>query len=130
MRESESRGQRLDNREWIYGSLIVNGNLAYIYNGHSCPEEINFEYDFIAVDPATVGQYTGPKDKNGKEIFEGDVITICYGYPCLETTGVIEYETGRFVLRHSFTGYLTFVDFCDSDIRIIDTTGTTERNGK
>ena len=66
MRPIIFRGKRLDNGEWVYGSLLLIGNLAYIYVGDSCPSEVNFEYEFIAVDPATVGQYTGLKDKKKK----------------------------------------------------------------
>lgn len=74
MRNILFRGKRLDNEEWVYGSLLLIENLAYIYDGDSCPSEVNFEYEFIAVDPATVGQYTGMKDRYGDRIWEGDLV--------------------------------------------------------
>ena len=69
MRETKFRGKRLDNGEWIEGDLLRMLDHWFIFPDPA-PEGI----DKYAVDPATVGQYTGLKDKNGKEIYEGDVI--------------------------------------------------------
>lgn len=69
MREIKFRGKRLDNGEWIEGDLLRMLDHWFIFPNPE-PEGI----DKYAVDPATVGEFTGLKDKNGKEIYEGDVI--------------------------------------------------------
>ena len=79
------RGKRVDNGEWTEGYFFKSWDKVFLLWGMTgdCP---NME----EVKPETVGQYTGLTDKNGKKIFEGDIVESPNG-----TQGFIEWQNAE-----------------------------------
>ena len=85
MRTIKFRGKSTNNGKWVYAEL--HGFGMDLFN--ECVQE------------NTVGQFTGLFDRNGKEIYEGDILhTITFGFEPEEYTAIILYDNCRFQLSN------------------------------
>lgn len=71
MRKHIFRGKRLDNGAWIEGYYL--GPCKTLNTTDICPSDTGYS---VEVNPETVGEYVGRDDKDGKHIFEGDIVKI------------------------------------------------------
>ncbi len=118
MREILFRGKTESSERWVVGDLLQwsDGEMCI------CENRNHFEKDKYRVIPETVGQYTGLTGKNGKRIFEGDVVKAyddTYDNGFAEVKGKVFFNCGSFDIDVEDVGYIPLYSYGTKNIEVV-----------
>ncbi len=121
------RGKRIDNGEWVIGNRIDDGVTGQVFI-HTVGNSVNesdkvgeegcLQFVAFEVAPATICQCTGLKDKNGKLIWENDVVSYC---DCTKEDYVIAWEQNKacFEYQEYSCSMMNFDELSGCEVEVI-----------
>jgi uncharacterized phage protein (TIGR01671 family) len=142
-REIKFRGKQIYNGGWIYGyygekinKFFGENDSFIIVPNYNAITDLSYFYD-VQVDPLTVGQYTGLKDQNGVEIYDGDVLDVKLSPAYCEridwegkpdATGKVFWDLNAFELKCKGDADERYADFVDINLEHSQVIGNVHDN--
>ena len=117
MRQIKFKAKRLDGKGWVCGYFYEENGNTYIIENRQKKSKLNRNLTY-QVDPSTVCQFTGLKDCEGKEIWEGDIVEreiydLYKGF--VKAKAVIEYSVGAFAAMVNIAPYPLY----SQDVKVV-----------
>lgn len=118
MREILFRGKRKDNGEWVEGDSLIH---SMYKKGDVCIGVVE-GLAIHGVIPETISEFTGLTDKNGKKVFEGDILQFSYTGKNLGVNGIapVVFENGKFGVLWGWHKELVCLDgFANTVVEVV-----------